>query len=366
MGFDFVSFFPRAVMQGIPLLFGSTGEILTEKSGNLNLGIPGIMYVGGISGVIGSFFYEQAAGGQLNGFLAIMIPILCSLLGSLLMGLLYCFLTVTLRANQIVQTLLIGLVVVDGHLLHGSQDDEHIGVQQLGQQLAAEVLVDDGRGAGELAALADNGDAAAAHGDDHMTGLYQRLDAGLFHDIKGLGGGNDLAIAAAGVLYHGVTLLGGDAVRRLLVVEGAHGLGGILEGGVVLGHHGLGHDGGHRLVHAAAGQLVADGLLQVVADVALGHGAALREGHIGLDGLGLGSGGQAQIDHTHLGAVAVGDDHLVALGDQVHDGLGGFADQGQLLGGGAAQGVAAQRDNDSFRHNALPHCFRFFVSACPL
>lgn len=98
--FDIVSFIPRAVMQGIPLLFGSTGEILTEKSGNLNLGIPGIMYVGGISGVIGSFFYEQAAGGQLNGFLAIMIPILCSLLGSLLMGLLYCFLTVTLRANQ--------------------------------------------------------------------------------------------------------------------------------------------------------------------------------------------------------------------------------------------------------------------------
>ena len=100
MDFNFVSFFPRAVMQGIPLLFGSTGEILTEKSGNLNLGIPGIMYVGGISGVIGSFFYEQSAAGQLNGFLAIMIPILCSLLGSLLMGLLYCFLTVTLRANQ--------------------------------------------------------------------------------------------------------------------------------------------------------------------------------------------------------------------------------------------------------------------------
>ena len=101
MGFDFVSFFPRAVMQGIPLLFGSTGEILTEKSGNLNLGIPGIMYVGGISGVIGAFFYEQATkGGTMNGFLAVMIPILCSLLGSLLMGLLYCFLTVTLRANQ--------------------------------------------------------------------------------------------------------------------------------------------------------------------------------------------------------------------------------------------------------------------------
>ena len=99
MGFDFVSFFPRAVMQGIPLLYGSTGEILTEKSGNLNLGIPGIMYVGAISGVIGAFFYEQGAA-EMSGFLAVLIPVLCCLLGSLLMGLLYCFLTVTLRANQ--------------------------------------------------------------------------------------------------------------------------------------------------------------------------------------------------------------------------------------------------------------------------
>ena len=88
-------------MQGIPLLYGSTGEILTEKSGNLNLGIPGIMYVGGICGVIGAFFYEQSTpAASMNGLLAVGIPMLCSLLGSLLMGLLYCLLTVTLRANQ--------------------------------------------------------------------------------------------------------------------------------------------------------------------------------------------------------------------------------------------------------------------------
>ena len=102
MIFDLTAFLPRAVMQGIPLLYGSTGEILTEKSGNLNLGIPGVMYVGGICGVIGAFLYEHAvpAPGALNPFLAILIPLLSSLLGSLLMGLLYCFLTVTLRANQ--------------------------------------------------------------------------------------------------------------------------------------------------------------------------------------------------------------------------------------------------------------------------
>lgn len=96
------AFIHRAVMQGIPLLFGSTGEIITEKAGHLNLGIPGIMYVGGISGVIGAFFYEQslADGGQLNGALAILIPLLASLFGSLVMGLIYSFLTVTLRANQ--------------------------------------------------------------------------------------------------------------------------------------------------------------------------------------------------------------------------------------------------------------------------
>lgn len=95
-----LTLFPRAVAQGIPLLFGSTGETLTQKSGNLNLGIPGVMYVGAISGVIGAFFYEQSAAGQMNGALAVLIPVLCSLLGSLLMGLLYCFLTVSLRANQ--------------------------------------------------------------------------------------------------------------------------------------------------------------------------------------------------------------------------------------------------------------------------
>ncbi len=94
-----VQFIPRAVVQGIPLLYGCIGETITEKVGNLNLGIPGVMYVGAISGVIGSFFYEQSTPNP-NGFLAITIPLLCCLFGSLLMGLLYCFLTVTLRANQ--------------------------------------------------------------------------------------------------------------------------------------------------------------------------------------------------------------------------------------------------------------------------
>lgn len=97
-----VSLFPRAVMQGVPILYGATGEIMTEKSGNLNLGIPGVMYVGGISGVIGAFLYENSLNSwdDMNGFLALFIPLICTILGSLIMGLIYCFLTVTLRVNQ--------------------------------------------------------------------------------------------------------------------------------------------------------------------------------------------------------------------------------------------------------------------------
>ena len=92
-------FLQRAILQGTPLLFGATGEIITEKSGNLNLGIPGIMYVGAISGVIGGFFYQTSVK-TVNPFLAIMIPLLSCLLGSLLVSLIYCFLTITLHANQ--------------------------------------------------------------------------------------------------------------------------------------------------------------------------------------------------------------------------------------------------------------------------
>lgn len=89
----------KAIIQGIPLLFGSTGEIITEKSGNLNLGIPGIMYMGGSCGVIGAYLYERAAETP-SPFWCIVIPLLAALAGSTLAALIYSFLTITLRANQ--------------------------------------------------------------------------------------------------------------------------------------------------------------------------------------------------------------------------------------------------------------------------
>ena len=98
-----IAYITRAILLGVPMLFGATGEILTEKSGHLNLGIPGIMYVGAISGVVGSFLYENACGNDINNmnaFLAVIIPLVCSIAGSVIMGLIYSFLTVSLHANQ--------------------------------------------------------------------------------------------------------------------------------------------------------------------------------------------------------------------------------------------------------------------------
>ena len=88
-----------SIVQGIGILFGSIGEIVTEKSGNLNLGIPGLMYMGGIAGLLGAFFYENAVAVP-NSFVGMLISLICTLLCSGLGALIYSFLTITLRANQ--------------------------------------------------------------------------------------------------------------------------------------------------------------------------------------------------------------------------------------------------------------------------
>ncbi len=104
MNFDsWIQWFQSAVFFGTVIMFGCTGEILTEKSGNLNLGIPGTMYLGGIASLIGTFFYENAcikAGITPNPILCVLIAFVCAFLAGALGGLIYSFLTTTLRANQ--------------------------------------------------------------------------------------------------------------------------------------------------------------------------------------------------------------------------------------------------------------------------
>ncbi len=88
-----------AVSFGTVIMFGAIGEILTEKSGNLNLGVPGIMYLGGIAGLAASFFYEFNNPDP-NRLVCLLVSFLAAFLAAALGGLLYSFLTITLRANQ--------------------------------------------------------------------------------------------------------------------------------------------------------------------------------------------------------------------------------------------------------------------------
>ena len=74
-----IIFMQKAIGQGIGILYGALGEILTEKSGNLNLGIPGMMYMGGIAGLIGAFLYENSSAAP-NGAVGVLISFLLSLI----------------------------------------------------------------------------------------------------------------------------------------------------------------------------------------------------------------------------------------------------------------------------------------------
>lgn len=95
-----IAFIISAIRLGMTFLFGSTGETIAEKSGHLNLGIPGVMCVGAACGCVAESVYYRAVDGKLNPILAVLIPILATVIGGALMGLIYSFLTVTLRANQ--------------------------------------------------------------------------------------------------------------------------------------------------------------------------------------------------------------------------------------------------------------------------
>ena len=83
-----------AVTYGTPLLYAALGELLTERSGVLNLGVEGMMLVGAVMG-----FWAVQRTGSLSAAIAV------AALAGAAMALIHAFLVVTLRANQIVSGL---------------------------------------------------------------------------------------------------------------------------------------------------------------------------------------------------------------------------------------------------------------------
>lgn len=132
-----IVFLQKAITQGIPLLFGANGEILTEKSGNLNLGVPGLMYMGGVGGLIGAFLYENSTANPVPA-VGMIIALLCALALSALGALVYSVLTITLRANQNVTGLALTTFGMGfGNFFGGSLSTLAGGVGQLSTRVTA-------------------------------------------------------------------------------------------------------------------------------------------------------------------------------------------------------------------------------------
>lgn len=94
-----ISLIQAAVVFGTVIMFGCIGEIMSEKAGNLNLGVPGIMYIGAIASLASVFMYESHVA-EPNKALCVIIALVSCFAASALAGLIYSFLTITLRANQ--------------------------------------------------------------------------------------------------------------------------------------------------------------------------------------------------------------------------------------------------------------------------
>ncbi len=89
-----ISILTRTLIAGTPLLLGTLGEIITERSGVLNLGVEGMMAVGAMS----AFTVTLITGSPWLGLLAAVLA------GALAAGL-HAFVSVSLRANQVVSGL---------------------------------------------------------------------------------------------------------------------------------------------------------------------------------------------------------------------------------------------------------------------
>ncbi|WP_195276988.1 ABC transporter permease [Anaerotruncus rubiinfantis] len=85
----FIKFLVAAVLAGTPLLFGTVGEIVSEKVGHLNLGVEGMMSIGACAGFMAGYYSDSFT-----------VALLAAFAAGVLSALIYAVLTVTFMANQ--------------------------------------------------------------------------------------------------------------------------------------------------------------------------------------------------------------------------------------------------------------------------
>lgn len=84
----------NAIAAGTPILYAGVGEILTQRSGVMNLGIEGMMLMGAVAGFWSTTFTDN-----------LLVAVLIAAVAGSAMALIHAFLAVTLRVNQIVSGL---------------------------------------------------------------------------------------------------------------------------------------------------------------------------------------------------------------------------------------------------------------------
>ena len=97
----FLTLLRSAIRLSAVYLYGCVGETITEKSGNLNLGTPGIMCLGGLGSILGATTYVSIVGeDNIQPFGAAITLILFTVIFACLGGMIYNILTTTLKCNQ--------------------------------------------------------------------------------------------------------------------------------------------------------------------------------------------------------------------------------------------------------------------------
>ena len=89
-----VAVLQAAVRAGTPILFVCIGEIYAERSGILNVGLEGLMLVGAIAGFTAGFVVGNP-----------VVGVLAAIVAGALFSLIHAYVTITLRADQIVSGL---------------------------------------------------------------------------------------------------------------------------------------------------------------------------------------------------------------------------------------------------------------------
>ena len=95
----FLVILASAMFYGTPLVFASLGELLSERSGVLNLGVEGMMLLGAVAAA----WVSTNVGGP--AYVVLPLAILASMVAAGLGASIHAFLTITLRVNQIISGL---------------------------------------------------------------------------------------------------------------------------------------------------------------------------------------------------------------------------------------------------------------------